>query len=474
MPIVLRRGLATPLQRQIYDQFRQRILTGVLRGGQKMPSTRELSTTLAVARTTVTAAYDQLIAEGYLSARHGSGTVVSAELPEQALHARRPSAARPSKEVEFRLSAYAARLQPIRRPVHWEPGVINLSKYGPDLECFPFSDWRRLIARHLRDASSAAFEYSGSATGHEPLRREIAAYVARSRAVACVAEQVIIANGSQQALDLCARLLLNGGDEVVVENPGYVGARQLFVAHGAVLRPTRLTSEGIAVADFSPRTRLVHVTPSHQLPTGVSMSLARRLALLEWARPRGVVILEDDYDSVYRYSGAPLPSLQSLAAGTAVIYIGTFSNVMFPGLRLGYLVVPLTLVQAFARAKWLSDRQTASLEQAALADFLCEGHLERHVRRMRRLYGRRREAMVDALVRHFGSRVEICGEPAGMHMTARFASDTVLAQGPPHRVRLTSTRDYYVGEAPAQEFLFCFAGLGERTIREGVRRLAAR
>jgi len=202
------------------------------------------------------------------------------------------------------------------------------------------------------------------------------------------------------------------------------------------------------------------------------MSLTRRLELLEWARPLGAIILEDDYDSVYRYSGAPLPSLQSLAAGTAVIYVGTFSNVMFPGLRIGYLVVPEVLVAPFARAKWLSDRQTAVLEQAALADFLREGHLERHIRRMRRLYKRRRDVMVDALVRHFGATVDIRGEPAGMHMVVRFQAGTTLARGPQHRVRLASTRHYYIAEAPRQEFLFCFSGIGERTIREGVRRIA--
>ena len=217
---------------------------------------------------------------------------------------------------------------------------INLSNASPDLAHFPFPLWRRLVSRHLRKPSAALFESSGQPAGDPRLREALAAYLARSRAVRCSPEQIVVVSGSQQALDLCARLLLDPGDEVAVEHPGYAAARQLFLAHGATLRAMRVTDEGASADELTNTTRLVHVTPSHQFPTGVSMSLPRRLALVEWARTRSAVVLEDDYDSEYRYDGPPLPAMQSLGGGANVIYIGTFSNVMFRGLRVGYVVVP--------------------------------------------------------------------------------------------------------------------------------------
>jgi GntR family transcriptional regulator/MocR family aminotransferase len=217
----------------------------------------------------------------------------------------------------------------------------------------------------------------------------------------------------------------------------------------------------------------VHVTPSHQFPTGVSMTLGGRLELLEWARSRGAVVLEDDYDSEYRYTGPPLPAMHSLAAGATVIYLGTFSTVMFPGLRLGYVVVPPALAGPFSTAKWLADRHTPTLEQAALADFMAEGHLDRHVRRMRRLYKRRRDVLLDALERHFGDAVTIRGDAAGMHMSVRFrAAAAVRARAAQQGIHLAGSGAYYLGKAPADEFLLGFSAISERMIRVGIRRLA--
>jgi GntR family transcriptional regulator/MocR family aminotransferase len=233
-----------------------------------------------------------------------------------------------------------------------------------------------------------------------------------------------------------------------------------------------VTADGIAVRDLPERARLVYVTPSHQFPTGVSMSLARRLELLDWARRRRVAIIEDDYDSEYRYSGAPLPALQGLAGAVPVIYVGTFSNVMFPGLRIGYLIVPPSLVEPFARAKWHADRHTTLLEQAALADFLHDGHLERHVRRMRRLYKRRRDTLIDALEAHFGDGVEVTGDAAGLHVVVRFRSNSVAGSARRNGVQLASTSPYYLSHAPANEYILRFAAVGERALREGVKRLA--
>jgi GntR family transcriptional regulator / MocR family aminotransferase len=297
--------------------------------------------------------------------------------------------------------------------------------------------------------------------------------VARCRAVHCDADQVIVLNGSQQALDFCARLFVDPGDAVAFEDPGYLGIRRILEAHGADLQPVRVDQEGIVVADIDPRARVSYVTPSHQFPTGVALSLPRRLELIEWARRKGGIIIEDDYDSEYRYSGAPLPALQGLGGDRHVVYCGTFSKVMFPSLRLGYAIVPKPLAALFARLKWLSDRHTSLLEQAALADFLREGHLDRHIRRMRRLYASRRSALVQALDHHFGDRVRLLGDPAGMHLLAQFADDGIEAAAARSRIRLLDAAAYYLERPPRNTFLFGFAGLDEHRIRMGVMQLAA-
>jgi GntR family transcriptional regulator/MocR family aminotransferase len=371
------------------------------------------------------------------------------------------------------LSRFGARLHQELFYLVAPPGFINLSHATPDLHHFPFPVWRRLLARRFRQTTHGLFDYAAQAGGYLPLRREIAAYVARSRAVRCRPEQVIVVNGSQQGLDLCARLLLEAGDTVALENPGYRGAIWTFAAHGARRNAVPVDADGIVVAEISAKARLVYVTPSHQFPTGVSMSLARRLELIEWARQSGAAIIEDDYDSEYRYVGAPLPALQGLAEGVATVYLGTFSKVMFPSLRIGYVIVPEQLVKPFGAAKWLADRQTPLLEQAALADFIREGHLERHVRRMRRLYARRREVMVESLARYFGDRASFSGDAAGMHILVRLDDPEIAERAARNKVILTSSAACYLtGPAPG-EFVFAFSALTERTIREAVKRLAA-
>jgi GntR family transcriptional regulator/MocR family aminotransferase len=290
--------------------------------------------------------------------------------------------------------------------------------------------------------------------------------------VRCTAEQVLIVNGSAQGIDLCVRLLLEPGDEVAIENPGYHGAHRILAGYGARLRPARIDEHGIVIRDLGKKARLVYVTPSHQFPTGVAMSLTRRLELIEWSRRHNAVLIEDDYDSEYRYGGPPLPALQGLAAGVAVIYIGTFSKVMFPSLRIGYVIAPPSLVAKFRRAKWLADRQTPVPEQAALADFISEGHLERHIRRMRRIYGLRRNALVESLGRYFGDRVQIRGDAAGMHLLVNFNDEKITEKAAAAKVQLISSSACYLTEPPPGEFILGFSAIGERAIREGIRRLA--
>ena len=471
VPVSVDRRLPLSLQRQIYDAWRRGILDGRFRRGDQVPSTRELASALAVSRATVTAAYDQLIAEGYFEGVHGSGTFICRELPEEPLRpditARVARAAAP-----VRLSRHASRLRdwPARPPLL--PGMVDLARTGPDIDYFPFTLWRRLLMRHLRRVRPRVVTHSAPAAGHEGLRQEIAAYVARSRAVRCDPGQVIVVNGSQQALDLCMRVLVDEGDAVAVEDPAYPGTRHLCTAYGARIVPIAVTVDGLRVAGLPETARIVCVTPSHQFPSGVSMSLARRLELLDWARTHSAVVIEDDYDSEYRYSGAPLPALQGLGRGASVIYVGTYSNVMFPGLRLGYVIVPRDLVRPFTRAKSLADRATPMLEQAALADFKREGHLERHIRRMRRLYRRRREALLEEMARHFGDSATVQGDAAGMHALVKFEARDIAARAARQGVRLISAAPYYAsGRAPG-EFIISFAATPERTLAEGIRRLA--
>jgi GntR family transcriptional regulator/MocR family aminotransferase len=471
--VVIDPASSVPLTRQIYEFWRLGILNGRFSGGERVPSTRELATALDLSRGTITQAYEQLISEGYFQTTHGSGTFVCRQLPEDLLNAPAAAGRRLAHEASAPLSAFGKRLQKDYQQLSVRPGYIGFAHWGPDLSLFPLESWHRLYARSLRGLGSDALGYAEYARGYEPLCEEIAKYVSRSRAVNCTAEQIIVVNGSQQGLDLCARLLLEPGDEVAVENPGYSGASRVFEATGARLRSVPVDKEGIVCARLGEAAKVVYVTPAHQFPTGVALSLRRRLELIAWARHRPAVIIEDDYDSEYRYSGAPMPALQGLATGVPVVYCGTFSKVMFPGLRVGYLIVPRSMVAAFTRAKWLSDRHTPVHQQATLYHFMKDGHLERHIRRMRRTYELRRTALVESLHGHFGTAATVLGEAAGMHAYVRFSDSNIAARAARNKVQLRDVEAYYLGKAPANDYLLGFSMLSESSIREGIKRLAS-
>ncbi|HMV48227.1 MAG TPA: PLP-dependent aminotransferase family protein [Blastocatellia bacterium] len=484
--ITLDHKAALPLHRQLYEELRGAILSRRLKPGERVPSTRLLARSLKLSRATVTQSYEQLICEGYLQATVGSGTTVCAVLPEELLRTspvktRTTQTAKRRAPAAIKLSQYGVSLNdsvPLEPP---EPDLpLNFKSGRPALEEFPLPLWRRLLLRHCREDDAALLDYSTHLRGLPHLREAIASYLARSRAVRCTAEQVVIVNGSQQAIDLITKLLIDRGDAVAVENPGYLGARRAFLAQGAKLLPVPVDENGLVTERLETRladnARLIYVTPSHQFPTGGVLPLARRLELLRWAESTGAVVVEDDYDSEFRYGSRPIPALQGLAEGANVIYIGTFSKVLFPALRIGYVVVPESLARVFARARWIADRQTPTLEQLALTDFIAEGHLERHLRRMRTLYDKRRQTLVRALNQHFAGRIEILGENAGMHLTARlqtpFDDKEAVRRAQSVGVGLVSARLYYLSEAPADEFVLGYAGLSERRIQEGVRRLA--
>lgn len=477
---------AVPLHRQLYEELRQLILSGRLVPGQRIPSTRILARSLSISRATVTLSYDQLLSEGYLQAVQGSGTFVCTQLPDDLLSTplTQTSPVTAPAESVVHLSTYGASLLNTDYPTRSSCSttadqIISLRYSSPALEEIPLQLWRQLLSRHCRDVDPAMLDYATDSQGYQPLREAIARYLVQSRAVRCNADQVIIVNGSQQALDLITRVLVDPGDTVAIENPGYLDARRIFRAQGATLLPIPVDASGVMVERLpDPKTaniKLIYVTPSHQFPTGAVLSLPRRLELLAWATQAGAMIIEDDYDSEFRYGGRPIRALQGLNQANCVIYVGTFSKVLFPALRVGYLVVPKLLVRVLVHAKRLTDRQSPLLEQQVLTDFINQGRLERHIRRMRALYGQRRQILSQALEQYLGQQVTILGENAGMHLMIRLhthlSDEEIVNKAARLGVELVSAQSYYLETASRGEFVMGYAGLGEEKITKGVYKL---
>jgi GntR family transcriptional regulator / MocR family aminotransferase len=471
LTIPLSRG-SGPLFRQLYLHLREAILSGDLRGGEKLPSTRDLAEQLGISRTVVLLAYEQLLAEGFAAGETGSGTYVAGGM--KVGRAVSPARCAQIRLSRFGLSAAAAwsRMNFPRRPTRALP--YDFAYGRSDLGAFPFEMWRRTLLRCARRAPVSEHDY-GPAGGNARLREAISNHVRRSRAVVSEPSQVIVVNGSQQALDLIARVLFGNSERVAVEDPSYQGTTEVLRAAGARLLPLRVDREGIDPAKMPASARIVFVTPSHQYPTGAILPLARRLALLDWAKRHNAVIVEDDYDGEFRYEGQPLESLQGLDREGRVLYIGTFSRTIFSALRIGYLIVPKRLVTAFAAAKWLCDRHTASLEQEALAEFIANGMYERHLRRMRRQNAARRRALLEAIERHLGKRVEVTGDGAGAHIVLwprpRVAEDWVIAAAAARGVRVYGISPYFLKKPARTGILVGYARTSETQIREGIRRL---
>lgn len=469
-----------PLHQQLYNELRQAILSGRLQCSQRVPSSRTLAKALAISRTTVLLSYERLLNEGYLKTVPASGTFVACQLPDELLQSAIPQPVSSISQSSIQLSTYAAGLAALELPAPPDPKtVINFTYCGkPALGEFPIQLWRRLFSRACY-SNLTLLDYPSDPLGYQPLREAIAHYLTQSRAVRCNPDQVIIVNGSQQALDLLARLLLDRGDRVVMEDPGYVEARYIFQAQGAEVVPVPVDQSGMVVEAFATSTtsvKLVYITPSHQCPTGVVLSLPRRLSLLAWAQQSGAMILEDDYDSEFRYDERPIPALQGLAVGNSVIYIGTFSKVLFPSLRIGYIVAPPQLASVIARAKWLGDRQSPLLEQQTLTDFINEGHLEGHIRRMRILYGKRRQIFTQAITQQLGSQATVMGDNAGMNLMIQFhthlSDEEIVDRAVQREVKLRSINRYCVEANSKGKFLLGYAHLTPEQIQEGVSRLS--
>ncbi len=397
------------LSARIYRQLHEAVVDGRLRAGERLPPTRELARQLAVSRNTVALAYERLTAEGFLVGRVGAGTFVCADPPAPATAPATGDGAVPPRPVWREL----ARTAP---PAEDTPALPYDFGVGlPDVRRFPVEAWRRQVTRRLRDLADARY---GDPAGHPGLRAEIARHIGLSRSVRVGAEHVLVTSGTQQALDLVGRVLVAPGECVAVEEPGYPPARELFTALGARVAGVPVDGEGIDVAAIPDEARVVYTTPSHQFPLGPPMSLARRAALLAWARRTGAVVLEDDYDSEFRFAGRPLEPLHSLDRGDRVLYLGSFSKTMLPMLRLGFLVAPPSLRDALRTAKRLADLQTQPTTQGAMAGFMADGLFVRHLRRSTREYGARRALILDVLRRDFAGRLEVVPAGAGLHVAA--------------------------------------------------------
>jgi GntR family transcriptional regulator/MocR family aminotransferase len=477
--LTLREDSREPLHRQLYRELREAVLNGRLPPGSRLPSTRSVAAELGVSRNTVMGAFDQLLAEGYLEGKVGSGTYVADKLPEELLHARssRQEAA-PARPVGAALSQRGAVLgaNPIipRRP-HRAPRAF---RPGPGAhDSFPSRVWMRLLAKHWRGPLRDMLCY-GEPAGYRPLREAIAGYVRAARAVRCDPAQVVVVSGSQQGLDIMSRLLLDPGDPVCMEDPGYLGARNAFRGAGACLSGVPVDDEGLVVPSvvaLQPQPRMIYVTPSHQFPMGVTMSLARRLNLLEWVRRSGAWVIEDDYDSEFRYSGRPIASLQGLDFTGRVIYLGTFSKVLFPSLQIGYLILPPDLVEPFTNARALVGT-SPTIDQAVLADFIAEGHFARHVRRMRALYAHRHETFIEAARKELGGLLEVEPQDAGMHLVGWLPNGVDDAEASrrafEHGVEAPPLSAYALKPMSRPGLLLGFTSTGTREMREGIRRLA--
>ena len=481
-PVAIDARRRTPIYQQLYEWFRTAILTGQLRPGQRVPSTRQLASELGVSRIPVLGAYEQLHAEGYLESFIGAGTCVARTIPERASLIGRPAARHTTRRAANgggprRTSRLAGTIFQTDQSWLGNPGAFRISL--PALDRFPAAVWARLVNRHAKRVTRAMMAY-GDPMGDRSLREAIAEYVGAARAVRCDASQIMVTTGSQQGLLVTARVLLDARDAVWVEDPAYPGARQALLAAGARMVPVPVDADGLDVARgtrASPSARAVYITPSHQHPLGVTMSATRRMTLLDWASRAGAWIIEDDYDSEYRFDSRPIASLHSMDADARVIYVGTFSKVLFPALRLGYVVVPKDLVAAFSAMRDASDVFSSTLYQAVVHDFIREGHFARHIRRMRMVYMERRQALVDALRAEAGERLEVIGAAAGLHLAALLppgVSDVVVAQRAAAKGILVTPLSSCCFRPPERGGLILgYGGITPRDIREGVQHLSS-
>lgn len=455
------------------SEIRAAILKGNLKRGARLPSSRTLAEAYGVSRGVVVLAYEQLSSEGYLHGHTGSGTEVRNILPEDYLHPRNGTGERATiLAPPGALSKYAKRIPVFPDTRQGPPRAFRI--FTPAFDAFPLQTWTKIATRRLRRATRNLLADSDS-KGYLPLREAVASYLGTARGVVCEAHQVMITAGIQQGLDLTARIVLDPGDSVVVEDPGAPIVKAMFAAMGLKIVPRPVEQDGIKTARL-PRARLAYVTPANQFPLGVVMSAERRMALLEWARRSGALIFEDDYDSEYRYAGRPVPALQSLDRHGCVVYAGSFSKVLFPSLRLGYLAIPEAYVDLFGRARTLMDRHSSLIDQAILCDFITEGHFGRHIRRMRELYSERLQLLRAHVRQKLAGALSLSNTEAGVHVvgwlhTGRAEKMSALAAA--QNVEVIALSRFLSQSKQPEGILLGFAAVDDREMKRGVDVLAS-
>ncbi len=478
--ITIDRDASEPLVSQVYRGIRQAIEQETLGPGDRLASTREFARQLGITRFTVDDAYARLISEGYLEARHGSGTYVADRVHVPTFDAGGETrTATPSRK----LSTWASNLRP--EPASESlPDAVEFNFYAgtPALDRLPTAVWQRLIRREAREQAAASYTY-GYTAGLPALREAIAAWVARSRGVTCTADQVLVTSGAQQSMDLVMRMLLDPGSKAVVEDPCYRFVRRIASLTGASIVPVPVDGAGMdtdQLPEADPAIRLACITPSHQYPTGAIMPLARRLDLLGWAEQTGALIYEDDYDGELRYDSRPVPALAAIATGNGpnnVIYSGSFSKVLFPALRLGYIILPPDLVSPFTDAKATVDRHAPILNQAVVAAFIAEGHFERHIAKMRRIYSGRHDALISAMDEHLAGIVhrDESMRSAGLHILTRFDVDLTESEleelAFANGIGLEGASKCYITPPETPHIFLGYAALPEEHIHAGIARL---
>jgi GntR family transcriptional regulator/MocR family aminotransferase len=461
----------TDLSGEIYRQLRQAILDGRLRPRDRLPPTRELARSLSVSRTTVSVAYERLSGQGFVTSRIGAGTFVAEHI-----------------SISRQLKRQHRVVSPLRARPIWEsipvssafsrPAGFDFRSGIPDASLFPFDTWRRLMAGELRAAVVGTGAYAPPA-GHLGLREAIARHIGMARAIQAPTTDITVTNGTQQALDVVARALLKPGDHVAVEHPGYAPPSWLFQSLGAIVQSVPVDREGLVVDDLHQRTRLVYVTPSHQYPLGVSMSLARRQALLAWAQRHDAAIVEDDYDSEFRFYGRPIEPLKALDVSGRVVYVSSFSKTMLPILRLGFVLTPPTVTEAVRTAKFVTDWHSEIPAQGALARFIDEGEFARHTRRMRAVYQERHELVTEILARDFAEHLELIPSDAGLHVAAlaRTASPerihAIAARASEDGVEIGELGSFRLDSEPATGLVLGYGGIATSRITAGLGRLRA-
>lgn len=465
-----------PANKWLYDSLLVEILAGRLRPGTRLPATRDFARQYGLSRGTIVNAIEQLKLEGYVEGVTGSGTYVRKTLPEELLHVTPTTHSHEGRAVSRRRRASSYGEKVSRFPEYGDRPIRAFRANIPDLAMFPTDIWGRLATRRWRRAS-AKLLLGCEASGYVPLRQAIAEYLVTSRGVRCTWQQVVVVAGVQEAIDLVARLWLGPGDRVGMENPGYPGAVRVFRALGAEISWLSVDSEG-AVPDARRLSgaRMVYVTPSHQFPLGVNMSLGRRLQIIAWARKENAIIFEDDYDSEFRYAARPIPALQGLDDNGVVVFAGSFSKVLFPALRLGYVVVPEDLVGRFEAAKSITTRHAQLLDQAVLTDFIAEGHFARHLRRMRQVYAERLSVLMRGAEEELAGVLTIPRVDAGLQtvgwLARGFDALRVAAEAAKRSVEVTALQHFSHGNVARRGLQIGFAAVDSNEIRRGLRELA--